>query len=74
MKITNNSIGNYSLYSINKPLETTSISAEAVSKEEKIFFVKMYPQNKTEIMDYHFYQRTGKMSGVGLGSMFDKRG
>jgi hypothetical protein len=45
-----------------------------VSSDEKNFFEKLYPEKKSEIMDYHFYGREGKMSGVSVGSQFDKRG
>ncbi len=45
-----------------------------LSKKEKRFFAGMYPENKSEIMEYHFYSKTGKMSGVHLGSKIDRRG
>ncbi|HVO75261.1 MAG TPA: hypothetical protein VMT35_14620 [Ignavibacteriaceae bacterium] len=45
-----------------------------ISEEEKNFFAAMYPLNKNEIMDYHYYQKTGKPSGIVLGSLFDKKG
>lgn len=45
-----------------------------ISNEEKNFFINLYPDNKKEIADYHFYQKSGKMSGVALGSLFDRRG
>ncbi|MFA4924066.1 MAG: hypothetical protein WC557_07735 [Ignavibacteriaceae bacterium] len=41
---------------------------------EKEFFAALYPQEQSQIMDYHFYQKNGQMSGVKIGSMFDKRG
>jgi hypothetical protein len=50
------------------------IKQENISDEEKSFFAKMYPLNQNEIMDYHYYQRTGKPSGLVLGSLFDKKG
>ncbi len=50
-----------------------SPAAENVTKEEKDFFVGLYPEQKQEIADYHFYQRTGKMSGVSVGSLLDRR-
>ncbi|HEX2869569.1 MAG TPA: hypothetical protein VHO03_21170 [Ignavibacteriales bacterium] len=49
-------------------------SSEGISSEEKNFFINLYPENKKEITDYHFYQKSGKMSGVALGSLFDRRG
>ncbi len=45
-----------------------------ISEEEKTFFANLYPLNKNEIMDYHYYQKSGKPSGIALGSLFDKRG
>jgi hypothetical protein len=45
-----------------------------ISEEEKNFFAEMYPLNKNEIMEYHYYQKTGKPSGISLGSLFDKKG
>jgi hypothetical protein len=77
MNITSNPIGNYNIYSARqaKPAASreTSLSVDTVSKEEKDFFVNMYPDQKQEIADYHFYQRSGKMSGVSVGSLFDRR-
>lgn len=76
-----NSIGNYSPYSINKvqhtqkPQQTKQIDNDnVISKDEKQFFANMYPDNKKEIVDYHFYQKTGSMAGVTVGSLIDKRG
>jgi hypothetical protein len=77
MKITNNTIGNYSPYSLNnlpKVCKDAASSKNNISNEEKQFFAKLYPQDKSEIMDYHFYQPSGKMAGVSIGSLFDKRG
>ena len=83
MKITPNAIGNYSPYNmktntVERKINTEQVSeqkkSEPISKEEKTFFTKMYPESKDEIIDYHFYRNTGKMSGVAVGSLFDKRG
>lgn len=83
MKITPNTVGNYSPYNmkintvqpkVNTEQISESKNTEPISKEEKTFFTKMYPENKEEIIDYHFYRNTGKMSGVAVGSLFDKRG
>ncbi len=89
MKITTNMIGNYSPQIINNPVKHTgknevpqkTVSKQAahttnkmLSKDEKNFFMDLYPQSKPEINDYHFYQKSGKMSGVKIGSLFDKRG
>lgn len=58
-------------------IETKSAAvnaAENINSDEKEFFVNLYPQNQNEITDYHFYQKSGKMSGVSVGSLFDRRG
>ena len=47
---------------------------DSLLPEEKDFFAKLYPQNKAEVADYHFYERSGKLSGVKLGSLIDRRG
>ncbi len=73
MKITSNVTGNYSLNSlVNKP--SAPKRNEELSAEEKNFFINQYPEKKDEISDYHFYQKTGKMSGVNVGQHFDRRG
>lgn len=77
MKINTNSIGNYNPYSF----KTSSINAkskpfalnEIISGEEREFFKNLYPEQKADIADYHFYQRSGKMSGVTIGSLFDRK-
>lgn len=88
MKITANPVGNYgpgytpSVKPQSKPAESFSlpgvntgkVEKGSLTSEEKDFFVNMYPQNKNEIIDYHFYQKSGKMSGVSVGSLFDRRG
>ncbi|MGE5353310.1 MAG: hypothetical protein ACM3Q2_14975 [Syntrophothermus sp.] len=58
----------------NERVNTEKITTEKINNEEKNFFINLYPENKKEISDYHFYQKSGKMSGVALGSLFDKRG
>ncbi len=45
-----------------------------ISSDEKAFFEKLYPENINEIRNYHFYQKSGKMQGVTVGSLFDRRG
>ncbi len=89
MKITTNMIGNYSPQIFSNPVKQTKqneapVKAEAkpaaqapknnLTTDEKKFFMDLYPQNKSEIVDYHFYQKSGEMSGVKIGSLFDKRG
>lgn len=46
----------------------------AITKDEKGFFLKLYPESAKDIIAYHFYEKGGKMSGVSVGSLFDKRG
>lgn len=83
MKISTNSVGNYSPSAIRNNLSAKSNNSlpkealkdsETITAEEKQFFVDKYPENKKEIMDHHFYQKSGKLSGVNVGSLFDKRG
>lgn len=76
MKIDNTITGNYNIYAMKRAARPAAVqpqTASSISTEEKAFFVNMYPEQKTEIMDYHFYQRSGKMNGVAVGSMFDRR-
>ncbi|MGE5363020.1 MAG: hypothetical protein ACM3SM_02735 [Bacteroidota bacterium] len=54
--------------------ELTEAQSSSITSEEKNFFINMYPDNKNEITDYHFYQKNGRMSGVTVGSLFDRRG
>ena len=86
MKISTNNIGNYSINHIQKAVQQKAIeqkSAEQkpvqpkntdLSADEKRFFIDRYPQKKDEIIDYHFYQKGGSMSGVKVGHLFDKKG
>ncbi len=79
MKISTNSFGNYkpiaaqkknvSLVEPKKAVETLKIS-----NEEKNFFTNLYPENKDQIINYHFYNKEGDKNGVSLGSIFDRRG
>ncbi len=45
-----------------------------LSENERKFFSEMYPDKKNIVMDYHFYQRSGKMDGVAVGSIINRRG
>ena len=80
MKISTNSVGNYNpITAYNKnnvsPVESKIVDeALKVTKEEKIFFTNMYPEEKEQIANYHYYNKTGDKNGVSLGSLFDKRG
>ncbi len=89
MRISTNMIGNYNpqvstgnvkhakANTIPPKVEAKNTSNKvetSLSQDEKKYFIDLYPQNKNEITGYHFYQKSGKMSGVKIGSMFDKRG
>jgi len=77
MKISMNAVNNYTLQSLNKTDNQNKIMNEEagiLSKDEKKFFAEVYPKNQSEIIDYHFYSNTGKMSGVSIGSNIDRRG
>jgi hypothetical protein len=79
MKIGTNPIGNYSpVYKkapIVKPNEQLKVAdSKAITNDEKAFFSRMYPENKEQIMDHHFYMKDGNMKGVAVGSLFDRRG
>lgn len=85
MRVNTNSIGNYfpqrtqNVSNVARP-ETvkktvaTKSTEQPISAKEKELFAKMYPQQKSEIMEYHFYQKNGTMSGVTVGSLLDRRG
>ncbi len=45
----------------------------AMTIKEKEFFSQLYPNDKL-VMDYHFYRKSGEMSGVSVGSLLDRRG
>ena len=78
MKITNNAINNYNLHPTNNAnniQQTLSKTKElnVLSKKEKNFFAGLYPKNKNEIINYHFYNSKAKMSGITKGSKIDRR-
>ncbi|AFN75357.1 hypothetical protein MROS_2127 [Melioribacter roseus P3M-2] len=78
MKITTNSFGNYSLNRINQNQQIHK-AAQAdkkpeITNAEKKFFANLYPEKTDEILKYEFYNAKGKVSGVTVGSLFDKRG
>ena len=79
MKITTNSIGNYGQTyikpnSIDRNESIQKTKTENISSDEKIFFAKLYPAQKDEILGYQFYNSKGKITGVHVGSLFDRRG
>lgn len=80
MKISTNSFGNYNPIISNRrsnihqtePKKIDDVGK--VTKEEKQFFTKLYPNDTEQIENYHFYDKSGDKNGVSLGSLFDKRG
>lgn len=89
MKIMTNTVGNYTPHINNNSVQKTKLPPKGVDRaealntkpksgdltaDEKKFFMDMYPQNKSEVTDYHFYRKNGEMSGVQVGSLFDRRG
>jgi hypothetical protein len=79
MKISSNVIGNYAPSYVktvqnNNATSTVSNSKDKISSEEKNFFAGLYPAQKDEIMSYQLYNAKGKVSGVHVGSLFDRRG
>lgn len=80
MRIDTNPIGNYTTAYLRPVQQRAKVETPAaiepakVTTEEKNFFANLYPENKAEIMDYHYYNKNGKMSGVSIGSLIDKRG
>ncbi|MCK5087118.1 MAG: hypothetical protein KAQ90_06335 [Melioribacteraceae bacterium] len=82
MKISTNPIGNYFPNKIGNVTKSSSIDKtdssqskeQSITIREKEFFANLYPEQKSEIMEYHYYQKNGVMSGVTLGSILDRRG
>ncbi len=72
MKINSNITGNYSLNQLMR--KTSPQKNEELSEDEKSYFMNKYPEKEDEISDYHFYQKSGKMSGVNIGQNIDRRG
>lgn len=80
MNISTNSVGNY------KPVNNISTKnltnaqnkkneiTNDITKEEKNYFTKLYPNEKNTINDYQFYNKDGDKKTVLVGSLFDKRG
>lgn len=77
MKITTNSIGNYGPAYVGNTASSTAAkkaSTPDVTLEEKKFFAEMYPAKQDEIMSYEFYNTKGRITGVTVGSIIDRRG
>lgn len=80
MKINATEFGNYT-NKVSRPAQQPIQKPEmqpqklgTITNEEKQFFAKLYPDSKEDVMNYHFYHKNGKMQGVTLGTVFDKRG
>ncbi|MEE9430545.1 MAG: hypothetical protein V3V16_05860 [Melioribacteraceae bacterium] len=81
MKIATNNIGNYKPVITQRNNTVTKLSKNEkinvdskISTDEKKFFTKLFPEQKEEITNYHFYNNKGNMNGLSIGSLFDKRG
>lgn len=81
MAVSMNSIGNYSAYGLNNAKSdkthiknAVTAQSENINPEEKKFFAEMYPAKQNEIMEYYYYERSGKMNGISVGTNIDKRG
>ena len=78
MKITTNNIGNYSLSNITAKVQQKAVAKGvqknmSISNKEKEFFTKLYPTQRDEIINYHFYSNKGQMSGVSVSKNIDRR-
>ncbi len=79
MKIENNINSSmiHSVKSSNRIQKTYDLKStnqlEVINKEEKQFFANMFPEKKSEVMEYNFYNRTGKVNNIQVGSLFDRR-
>jgi hypothetical protein len=76
-----NSIGNYTAYGLNSArgnkaniLNTAALQNESINNDEKKFFAEMYPTKQTEIMEYYYYEKSGKMNGISVGTNLDRKG
>lgn len=81
MAVSLNSIGNYSVYGLNNAKSSkANIKSAAmelndnINPDEKKFFAKMYPAKQNEIMEYYYYERSGKMNGISVGTNIDRKG
>jgi hypothetical protein len=80
MAVSMNSIGNYSAYGLNNAksnktnIKDSVAQSESINPDEKKFFAEMYPAKQNEIMEYYYYERSGKMSGISVGTNIDRRG
>ncbi len=73
--VTHHTKATSTIKEVSKNVSVNNIAKEnAISTKEKEFFAKLYPDNINTIMDYHYYQRSGEMAGVSVGSLIDRRG
>lgn len=42
--------------------------------KKKKFFAEMYPAKQNEIMEYYYYEKSGRMNGIAVGTNIDRRG
>lgn len=80
MAVSMNLIGNYSAYGLNNAksnktnIKNTVAQSESINPDEKKFFAEMYPAKQNEIMEYYYYERSGRMNGISVGTNLDRRG
>lgn len=79
MRVSTNAVGNYQPAYLKTNAASRSEAAptaakENISVEEKKFFAELYPARREEIIGYQSYNSKGKVSGVHVGSLFDRRG
>jgi hypothetical protein len=81
MAVSINSIGNYSAYGLSNAksskatLKNSALEvSENINPDEKKFFAEMYPAKQNEIMEYYYYEKSGRMNGISVGTNIDRRG
>jgi hypothetical protein len=81
MAVSMNSIGNYTAFGLNTAKNNktnikspASVHNENINNDEKKFFAEMYPAKQTEIMDYYYYEKSGRMNGISVGTNIDRKG
>jgi len=79
MAVSMNLIGNYSAYGLNNAksnktnIKNAVAQSESINPDEKKFFAEMYPAKQNEIMEYYYYERSGKMSGISVRTNIGRR-
>lgn len=56
------------------PAQEKNNTSDKIDSNEKRFFAKIFPDSQEDIMNYHFYEKSGKMNGIKIGSNYDRRG